>query len=290
MTTGRGGDQGPGATGIGLRSVHVAEVIARPPAVAWLEVHAENYLGGGPILRDLERIRASHPVSLHAVGLSLGSADGIDPEHLTRLRRLVDRIDPMLVSDHLAWSRSGGAYLNDLLPVPCTSEALDVVARNVDLVQARLGRALLVENPSSYLRFRGAIMPEAEFLAELTRRTGCRLLCDVNNLYVSAHNLGLDAEAYLDALPGDAIDEFHLAGHCANDADGTIVLVDDHGSAVSNPVWALYEMALARFGPRPTLIEWDTDIPPLDVLVDEAGHASRLVASVTEEAVHAVAR
>jgi uncharacterized protein (UPF0276 family) len=290
MTTRRLGHDGAPVSGIGLRSVHVAEVIARPPAVAWLEVHAENYMAGGPTLRALERIRASHPISLHAVGLSLGSADGVDAEHLARLRRLVDRIDPMLVSDHLAWSRAGGAYLNDLLPLPCTTEALDVVARNVDRVQAHLGRPLLVENPSSYLRFRGATMPEAEFLAGLTRRTGCRLLFDVNNLYVSAANLGFDVAAYLDALPGDAIAEYHLAGHSANDADGTTILIDDHGSAVSDPVWKLYTATLERFGPRPTLIEWDTDLPPYDVLVDEAHHADRLVAAACQGRFHAVAR
>jgi len=299
MTTARRDDERQAASGIGLRAVHVAEVIARPPPVAWLEVHAENYMADGPGLRALERIRAFRPISLHAVGLSLGSADGVDPEHLARLRRLVDRIDPMLVSDHLAWSRSGGVYLNDLLPVPCTREALDVVASNVDAVQARLGRPLLVENPSSYLRFRGATMPEAEFLSELVRRTGCRLVCDVNNLYVTAANLGLDAAAYLDALPGDAIDEFHLAGHCANDADGGVtILIDDHGSAVSDPVWALYQDALERFGPRPTLIEWDTDIPPLHVLVEQAHRAGALAAAVARrvdgavgtEDLHAVAR
>jgi uncharacterized protein (UPF0276 family) len=290
MTAVRRGDEGQRTSGIGLRSVHVAEVIASPPAVGWLEVHAENYMAGGPAVRALERIRASYPVSLHAVGLSLGSADGIDREHLARLRRLIDRLDPMLVSDHLAWSRFGGAYLNDLLPLPCTRDALDVVARNVDQVQERLGRALLVENPSSYLRFHASTMPEAEFLAELTRRTGCRLLCDINNLYVTATNLGLDATAYLAALPGDAIDEFHLAGHCANDADGATILIDDHGSPVGDAVWALYATALERFGPRPTLIEWDTDIPPLSVLVEEARHADRLTATLRAGQSHAVAR
>lgn len=289
MTTGRPGHERQTASGIGLRSVHVAEVIANAPAVAWFEVHAENYMAGGPAVRALERIRASYPISLHAVGLSLGSADGIDREHLDRLRRLIDRIDPMLVSDHLAWSRLGGTYLNDLLPLPWTPEALDVVARNVDQVQARLGRPLLVENPSSYLRFRESTMPEAEFLAELTRRTGCRLLCDINNLHVTATNLGLDAATYLDALPGDAIDEFHLAGHCANDADGTTILIDDHGSPVADAVWALHAAALERFGARPTLIEWDTDIPPLGVLVDEARHADRLTAALGVKDIHALA-
>jgi uncharacterized protein (UPF0276 family) len=290
MTSRRGDAVRPGASGIGLRSVHVAEVIARPPAVGWLEVHAENYMAGGPALRALERVRASYPVSLHAVGLSLGSAEGVDPEHLARLGRLVDRIDPVLVSDHLAWSRLGGTYLNDLLPLPWTNEALDVVARNVEGVQERLGRALLVENPSSYLRFHDSTMPEAEFLAALVRRTGCRLLCDVNNVYVTAANLGLDAAAYLDALPGEAIDEFHLAGHSANDADGVTILIDDHGSPVADPVWSLYAQALERFGPRPTLVEWDTDVPPLDVLVDEARRADRLTDVLRARETHDVAR
>jgi uncharacterized protein len=285
----RDGGQGA-ASGIGLRSIHVAEVIAHPPAVGWLEVHAENYMGGGPALRALERVRASYPVSLHAVGLSLGSADGVDPEHLARLRRLVDRIDPVLVSDHLAWSRLGGTYLNDLLPLPWTPEALDVVARNVERVQERLGRALLVENPSSYLRFHDSTMSEAEFLAALTRRTGCRLLCDVNNVYVTAANLGLDATAYLDALPGDAIEEFHLAGHSANDADGVTILIDDHGSPVADPVWSLYAVAVERFGSRPTLVEWDTDVPALSVLVGEAHHADRLTAALRAREADALAR
>jgi uncharacterized protein len=276
--------------GIGLRSVHVDEVIAGRAGVSWLEIHAENYMGGGPALRALERIRTGAEVSVHGVGLSLGSAAGLDPRHLRRLGALVERIDPVLVSEHLAWSVAAGAYWNDLLPLPCTEEALDVVTRNVACAQDALARTLLVENPSSYLRFRDSSIPEAEFLGELARRTGCRLLCDVNNIHVTAVNLGLDPIAYLDALPAASVAEIHLAGHCANDADGRTVLIDDHGSRVAPAVWALYAHALARFGPRPSLVEWDTDIPALGVLLDEARHAASLLRSAEAGRAHALPR
>jgi hypothetical protein len=278
------------AAGIGLRSAHVAEVIATRPAVPWFEVHAENYMSGGPAPRALQTIRESYAVAVHAVGLSLGSADGLDPRHLRRLRALIDRIEPALVSDHLAWSSLGGTYLNHLLPLPYTGETLDVVTGNIGRAQDALGRRLLLENPSGYLRFRDSPIPEPHFLAEVTRRTGCGLLCDVNNIYVTAANLGLDPRAYLDALPGASIEEFHLAGHSVNDADGTAILIDDHGSRVSAGVWALYAEALARFGPRPTVIEWDTDIPALAVLLDEARHAGALIGALAAPGDHALAR
>jgi len=266
------------AVGIGLRSVHVADVIATRPAVAWLEVHAENYMAsGGPTLAALERIRKSYPVAIHAVGLSLGSADPLDARHLRRLRALVERIQPALVSDHLSWSSLGGRYVNHLLPLPYTDEALHLVCDHVAQAQNALGRRLLVENPSSYLRFRESPIPEPDFLADVVRRTGCGLLCDVNNVYVSACNLGLDPVAYLDALPVDAIEEFHLAGHSVNDADGVPVLIDDHGARVAPEVWALFAQVLARSGPRPTLIEWDANIPELSVLVDEARRADAVM-------------
>ncbi len=276
--------------GIGLRAVHVAEVIATRPSVPWFEVHAENYMSGGPALRALEKIRESYPVSVHAVGLSLGSADGLAGRHLLRLRALIDRVEPVFVSDHLSWSSLGGTYLNHLLPLPYTDEALDVVTRNVERAQEALGRRLLVENPSSYLRFRGSPIPEPDFLAEVARRTGCGLVCDVNNIYVTGANLGLDPLAYLRALPPAAIEEFHLAGHSVNDADGRTILIDDHGRRVAADVWALYAEALAQCGPRPTLIEWDTDIPPLAVLMDEACHAGALVDSFVASGDHALAR
>jgi uncharacterized protein len=271
----------PARAGIGLRSPHVAEVLATRPALAWLEVHPENYLGGGPAVRALQAIRQDYPVSFHAVGLSVGTADGLDRRHLGRLKSLADRLEPALVSEHLAWSQVSGAYLNHLLPLPYTDEALAVVCRNVDEVQTTLGRRVLIENPSGYLRFTASTIPEAEFLAALVLRTGCGLLCDVNNVYVTTQNLGLDPVAYLAALPPGAVDEIHLAGHSVNDADGQLLLIDDHGSPVSPAVWALYEHALRRFGAVPTLVEWDTEVPTLEVLLQEARRAeARLQATM----------
>ena len=261
--------------GIGLRAPHVAEVMATRPAVGWFEVHAENYLGGGPALRTLEAIRRDYPVALHAVGLSLGSADGLDARHLGRLRRLVERLQPVLVSEHLAWSVAGGVYLNHLLPLPYREETLALLCRHVERAQDALGRRLLVENPSGYLRFRHSPIPEPEFLGELARRTGCDLLCDVNNIYVTCENFRLDPNAYLDALPPGTVGEIHLAGHSLNDAEGCRVLIDDHGSRVAEPVWALFGRAVARFGPVPTLVEWDTNLPALDILLGEARAADR---------------
>ena len=274
-------------TGIGLRAPHVREVLATRPQIPWLEVHAENYMGGGAAPRDLDAIRQDYPISIHGVGLSLGSAHGIDARHLERLRSLVDRIQPRLVSEHLSWSVAGGAYLNHLLPLPYTAESLTVLATNVDRTQSALGRRILVENPSSYLRFGHSTVPEAEFLAELSRRTGCGILCDVNNVYVSAHNFGWDAEQYLATLPTGAIGEIHLAGHSTNDLEGgggRTILIDDHGSRVTPDVWALYRRALERFGPVPTLIEWDSNIPALAVLLEEAATADRIAreTAVTE--------
>jgi len=268
-----GGQGLPARTGIGLRSPHVAEVQATRPALSWVEVHPENYLGGGPAVRALEAIRGQYPLSFHAVGLSVGSAAGVDRRHLGRLKALADRFQPAMVSEHLAWSQAGGAYLNHLLPLPYTEESLDAVCRNVDEVQTALGRRILVENPSGYLRFAGSTIPEPEFLATLAARTGCGLLCDVNNIHVTAKNLGLDARAYLAALPGAAVGEIHVAGHSVNETGGGPILIDDHGSPVSPEVWVLYEEALRRFGPRPTLVEWDTAIPTLDTLMGEARHA-----------------
>ena len=279
----------PARAGIGLRAPHVGELLARRPAVPWLEVHPENYMSGGPALASLKTVRREYPVSLHGVGLSLGTAGDIDARHLSRLRSLVDRVEPSLVSEHLSWSTAGGAYLNHLLPLPYTDESLDVVAGHIHEVQDTLGRRILVENPSSYLRFRHSSMAEPHFLAELVRRTGCGLLCDVNNIYVSAWNLGFDAESYLDALPVSAIGEIHLAGHLANDADGQTILIDDHGSRVAAPVWKLYQRALARFGPVPTLIEWDIDIPELSVLLGEAAVADRRLEEAASEDDHACA-
>lgn len=274
----------PARAGIGLRSPHVGEVLATRPPLPWLEIHPENYLGGGPAVSALLAIRRDYPLSVHAVGLSVGSAGGVDRRHLGRIKSLVDRLEPALVSEHLAWSQVGGAYLNHLLPLPYTEESLSVACRNVDEVQTVLGRRVLIENPSGYLRFESSTIPEAEFLAALARRTGCGLLCDLNNIYVTAENLGLDPSAYLAALPREAVGELHLAGHSANDADGRTVLIDDHGSPVSAAVWALYEQALDRFGPLPTLVEWDTDVPRLEVLLGEARLAEARLARASSDA------
>jgi uncharacterized protein (UPF0276 family) len=274
----------PARAGIGLRAPHVAEVLADRPPIAWLEVHAENYMGGGPAVRVLERVREHYRLSVHGVGLSLGSTDGLDARHLDRLRRLVDRLEPAVVSEHLSWSTSGGAYLNHLLPLPLTQESLTTMVQHVDQTQERLGRQLLIENPSSYLRFAHSTIPEPLFLAELARRTGCGVLCDVNNLYVSQKNIGLDPLRYLATLPQAVVGEIHLAGHAVNDADGHAVLIDDHGGPVANAVWRLYVRALQRFGPVPTLIEWDTKLPALPVLLAEAAEAECLLEHVARGA------
>lgn len=277
----------PAMAGVGLRFPHHQVFLDQRPAVGWLEVHAENYMGGGQPPQVLQRLRQDYPVSLHGVGLSLGSAEGLDLAHLQRLAQLVERIEPALVSEHLSWSRAGQTYLADLLPLPMTEEALDLVCRHVDQVQERLGRAILVENPSSYLQFAHSTIPEWEFLACVAARTGCGILCDVNNIYVSACNHGWDASAYLRALPPAAIGEIHLAGHAVTQlVSGAELRIDDHGSRVAPAVWALYEEALARFGARPTLIEWDTDIPPLPVLLAEAAKAERLLARQRQGAEH----
>jgi uncharacterized protein len=268
----------PAKAGIGLRFQHHKVVAEIRPDIAWLEVHTENYMGGGTPIAYLEAIRADYPISLHGVGLSLGSAQELDQAHLERIRGLVERIEPAIISEHLSWSVVDGHYLADLLPLPLTKEALATVCRHVDRTQAFVGRRILVENPSSYLRWRHSTIPEWEFLAEIAERTGCGILCDVNNIYVSAANHGWEPSAYLAALPAAAIAEIHLAGHSVRALEGGGVLrIDDHGSRVIPEVWALYAEALARFGPVPTLIEWDTNLPPLEVLLDEAGRAARLL-------------
>ena len=263
--------------GIGLRSPHLADIARERPAIGFLEIHAENYLAPSPALQAVERLRGDYPLSLHAVGLSLGSADGLDEAHLARVAALVRRLEPAWVSDHLSWSVSGGRYFNDLLPLPYTEEALEVVVRNVGRLQETLGRQVAIENPSCYLGFVHSTLSEPEFLSELVRQSGCGLLLDANNIVVTAHNLRLDAGDWLAGLPAESITEYHLAGHAVNDADGQPILIDDHGSRVSEGVWALYAEVVKRFGPRPTLIEWDTDIPPLAVLLDEAARADRVI-------------
>jgi uncharacterized protein len=264
--------------GVGLRFRHHREALDSRPAVAWFEVHTENYLGGGGAPRCLDAIRRDYPVSLHGTGLSLGSAEGLDAAHLARVKAALDRFQPALVSEHLAFSVTGGTYLADLLPLPMTEEALAVVCANVDRAQTCFGRRLLIENPSTYLQYRHSTIPEWEFLAALAARSGCGILCDVNNVYVSCRNHGWNAGAYLAALPAASVGEIHLAGHSLRRLeDGRTLRIDDHGSRVAEEVWALYGEALARFGPVPTLIEWDTDVPPLAVLLEEAARAARMM-------------
>ena len=258
-------------TGIGLRQPHYREVFERLPELAFLEVHSENFfLDGGAAMHALERARAAYPISLHGVGLSLGSADALAGEHLAKLKRLVDRVEPALVSEHLCWGGVGGVHFNDLLPLPRNGETLALLADRIDRVQSALKRRILVENLSAYVACRDAEMTETAFLAALARRTGCGLLLDVNNLYVNAINFGFDPVAGLADLDAASIGQIHLAGHTAVDD----CLIDTHGSLVCDPVWSLYEEACRRFGPTPTLIEWDTDLPALDVLLQQAAQAS----------------
>jgi len=260
--------------GIGLRAPHAAEVAATRPNLAFIEVHAENYMAETVALKRLLELRRDYPISIHGVALSLGSAEELDRLHLSRFKRLNERVEPTLVSEHLTWSAIGDVYLNDLLPLPYTEESLDLFCYHVEEMQVALRRRVLIENPASYLRYRHSSIPEPEFLTEVVHRTGCGILCDVNNLYVSATNFRFDPIAYLDALPIDAIGETHLAGHhTAEDVD---ILIDDHGSRVAEPVWNLHAAALQRFGPVPALIEWDTNLPALETLLDEAQHAQEL--------------
>jgi uncharacterized protein (UPF0276 family) len=280
----------PVAPGIGLKAVHQAALVAAPPAsVHWVEAHTENLMArGGPTHRWLDAIRARYPLSLHGVALSLGSAGGVDRDHLERVAGVVARFQPTQVSEHLAWAGPSDAYLNDLLPLPLTEESLAVVVDNVDRVQERLKRTILVENPSQYLAFHDSPLAEPDFLATLARRTGCGLLLDVNNVHVSAINLGFDAKEWLARLAalGAPVGEMHLAGHAERAVDGVTILIDDHGSPVRPVVWDLYDHALTLFGSRPTLIEWDNAVPPLSVLVGEAARAGAHMRAREEERDH----
>ena len=261
--------------GIGLRAPHYAEFTGARPAIGWIEVHSENYFGdGGRDRQVLEKLRRDYPVSLHGVGLGLGSAEAYCETHESRLHGLVQWVEPAFVSEHLCWGALAGRHFNDLLPLPFTEEALVLVADRVARLQGRLGRRVLVENVSAYVEM-GGEMNEGEFLAALAHRSGCGLLLDLNNLYVNQVNLGRDALAQVRALDPESVGEIHLAGYF----EGERCLVDTHGARVADPVWRLYEAALERFGPVPTLIEWDTDLPALEVLLGEASKAGRLMDS-----------
>lgn len=269
----------PRHAGIGLRAPHVAQVVAERPAVAWFEVHSENYFAeGGTALAALVDLRRDYPISLHGVGLSLGAAQDPSRTHLAKLARLIERIEPVAVSEHLCWSAVGDEFLNDLLPLSYTHAALAHVCDHIGQVQDTLRRPLLLENVSSYLRFRTDEFSEWEFLAEVSRRSGCQLLLDVNNIHVSACNHGFDAREFLRGIPVAAVGEMHLAGFEAVDD----LLIDTHSRPVCGDVWRLYQDALARFGAQPTLIEWDQDLPEFDVLLGEAAQAESYLQHVKE--------
>ena len=275
----------PARAGIGWRAAHYQELIETQPDIGWIEVHSENYFGaGGAPLHYLEQARALYPLSLHGVGLSLGSADPLNRDHLTKLKTLIDRFEPGLVSDHLSWSSIGGTYLNDLLPLPYTQESLQHFVTRVGEAQDFLKREILIENPSSYLTFQHSTIPEAQFLAEVAARSGCGILLDVNNIHVSASNHGFNAQQYLRALPADRVGEIHLAGFSVNHSAEGDILIDSHSTRVADAVWDLYRLTIGYVGARPTLIEWDTDVPALAALREEADKADRI-----RESVHAAA-
>jgi len=262
------------SAGLTLKPRHFSEALSAPADGLWLEVHAENYMSaGGPRLAWLEAIRARHPVSLHGVALSLATDAPPDAQHLRRLAALAERIEPAIVSEHLAWSVWEGVYFPDLLPFPRSAAALSRIAANVSRTQDALRRTIALENPSHYLRLQGHDYDEIDFLTELARRTGCGLLLDVNNVYVSARNLGFAAEAYIDAFPAALVHEIHLAGHAPDPALGERLLIDSHDSPVCPAVWALFERLIHRIGPRPTLIERDGNIPGFDALLAERQRA-----------------
>lgn len=264
----------PLRAGVGLRLQHLRTVLDTRPDAAWFEIHPENYLANPHAAEMLFEIARLYPISVHSVGVSVGSAGGVDRHHLRRIRDLIDRLDPILISGHLAWSTHEGDYLNDLLPLPYTAQSLAMIADHISEVQDVLGRPYHLENPSNYLGFKDSTMKETAFLAALVERTGCRLLCDVSNVHVSAHNLGYDAWRYIDEFPGHAIGEMHLGGfEIETEGGGTTVIIDTHSRPIDGHAWDLYAHAVERFGMRPTLIEWDNAIPALDTLLDEASKA-----------------
>ncbi len=262
--------------GIGLRHPHYPFFLESKRDVAFLEVHPENYFCGGKNRTILDDIAADYRLSLHGVGLSLGSADGLDAKHVQQLKTLVEAYQPMLISDHVSWSATGNAHLNDLLPLPYTEESLTVISDNIDHVQQTLGRQMLVENPSSYCAFTHSTMSEVEFLNHIVERTGCGLILDINNIYVQAHNHGDDAVAYIDAVNVAAVQEMHLAGHISQEMGESTLLIDTHSQPVCADVWTLYAQAVARFPDAVTLIEWDKDIPEPEVLIEEAKKAATI--------------
>lgn len=270
------------SAGIGLRSQHLPELLHHRANVGFLEAHSENYFGGGLAREQLQQLSHNYPISLHGVGLSLGRADNLDIDHLNQLTLLVNEIDPVFVSEHLSWSAYSHIHVPDLLPLPFIEEALEVFVDHINAFQDAIGRQVLIENPSNYIAFAELDYTEPEFLNALVDKTQCGLLLDINNIAVSAHNLGYDANAYLNGIVADGrVKQFHLAGYQINHLDnGEIIYLDTHGKPIYPEVWSLYQRAIERFGYCPTLIEWDTDIPTLATLIDEAHKADRLIASV----------
>ena len=274
-------DRLPAAPGVGYKPQHFSDLQRDPGPVEWIEIHAENYMGdGGRPLAQLRALTDRFALSVHGVGLSIGGETPLDRDHLNRLKTLCDWAQPASFSEHLAWSTHGAEFLNDLLPLPYTGATLTRVASHIAQVQDTLGRQMLLENPSSYLAFAESTLSETEFLAELVRKTGCGLLLDVNNVFISATNLGLSAQSYIDAYPLAHVGEIHVGGHDEDTDDaGAPLLIDSHGKPVVDPVWALLEYTLARTGPKPVLVEWDNDVPDWPVLQAEAQRAALALAA-----------
>lgn len=271
--------------GIGLRHPYYQDIIDSPPDIGWLEVHPENYFGGGAPRHFLSQIREHYQLSLHAVGLSLGSDQPVSKDHLRQFKELIDIYDPFNISDHASWSASGNAHLNDLLPLPYTKESLATLCRNVERTQEYFGRTILVENPSTYISFQDDEMPEYEFMNRLSDTTGCGILLDINNIFVQSHNHGFDPYHYIDNIKADRVGEMHLAGHIEKDLGESSILIDTHNQPVRDEVWGLYEHAVRKLGAVPTLIEWDKDFPALETLLAEAQKAGDIIAAVTAESI-----
>ena len=283
LDTAKNPDPLPPLPGVGYKPQHYGQIMAAPAPVSWFEIHAENYMGdGGRPIAQLSHLSEAFPISVHGVGLSIGGEGPLDPDHLARLKHLVGWLNPASFSEHLAWSTHGGHFLNDLLPLPYTDATLARICDHIDQLQEVLGRQMLLENPSSYLAFAESTWEEPAFLAEIAKRTGCGLLLDINNVFVSATNLGFEPRAYVDAFALTRVGEIHLGGHAEDEDDhGAPLLIDDHGAAVADPVWALLDYALDHMGPKPILIEWDNDVPDWPVLAAEAARAADALNRVT---------
>ena len=274
----------PARAGVGLKAQHYQEILEDKPDIGWFEFHPENYMGdGGPPHKYLTAVRENYPLSLHGVSLSLGSSEPLNRQHLERLRKLIRRYEPGLVSEHIAWCSLDGTYFDDLIALPYTEETLNIICDHVSETQDYLGRQILIENPATYLQFQQSEIPEPEFLLAVIKRTGCGILLDINNLYVAAQNHGFDAAAYLEQIPPEFIGEIHLAGHTLETLNGAELRIDDHGSAVIEEVWSLYKDTMHRAPDVPVLIEWDTRIPEWSVLYGQAQMADRLASRMVEK-------